>query len=412
MNSSNLEDSATKLNNFSFESGWSGSAFELQNGLLNENVASYMKCISDIKYYQQILEKREEYSAICDQIVALYREMDECAASHEVEGHTCICADTAQKILDLEKQRQDLRTKIVMLLSIFTDINPEIFIPDSDLRAEASKLVYLFDLNDLIDIYASGKLNPTPDGFGLFDMYNQYDENGNLIPYSGENYVNEQIEWVISQCRNEREIAVNISLLYAKLAADKGYSLTYENPGAQGGVDGWRVPVSGTTMYSYHENDIHKFNPNIMYDTNYNNVTQVQEGMDCCAWVSYTLNVATAKDPTVPNPQGFAYQGVNGLNGFGEQIAPSESQPGDIFIAPSPGNPQGHTGVIVSVEPNSSDPSKGTIVVCESGGLKSNYSVNEYTYWTSPSGSVTMHKGGTTFRNMDSVYSGEQVSVR
>ena len=56
MNSSNLEDSATKLNNFSFESGWSGSAFELQNGLLNENVASYMKCISDLRYYQQILD--------------------------------------------------------------------------------------------------------------------------------------------------------------------------------------------------------------------------------------------------------------------------------------------------------------------------------------------------------------------
>ena len=124
------------------------------------------------------------------------------------------------------------------------------------------------------------------------------------------------------------------------------------------------------------------------------------------------LNVATADNPGAPNPDGFAWKGVGGLNRFGVQVSSSEVKPGDIFFAPSTGNPTGHTGMIVSVEPNSSNPSKGTIVVCESGGLKSNYFVNEYTYWTSPSGSVTMHRGGTTFRNMDPVYSGEQVSVR
>lgn len=76
-------------------------------------------------------------------------------------------------------------------------------------------------------------------------------------------------------------------MLFAKLAADKGYFLTYENPVAQGGVDGWEVTIPGTSQYTYHTDG--KFDPSIVYDKNYNNVTQMEEGMDCCAWVSYSF---------------------------------------------------------------------------------------------------------------------------
>jgi hypothetical protein len=239
-------------------------------------------------------------------------------------------------------------------------------------------------------------------------MYNEYDENGQLIPYSGENYVNQQIANVVAQCRNEREIAVNVSLLFAKLAADKGYSLTYENPGAQGGVDGWEVTIPGTSQYTYHPDG--KFDPSIVYDKNYNNVTQMEEGMDCCAWVSYALNVATADNPAAPNPDGFAWKGVGGLNRIGEQVSSSEVKPGDIFIAPSTGNPTGHTGMIMRIEEDPNNPGTGKVVVAESGGSKSMYSINEYRYTTNPNGTITMLTGGTTFRNMDSIYSGEEVS--
>ena len=61
------------------------------------------------------------------------------------------------------------------------------------------------------------------------------------------------------------------------------------------------------------------YDPNMIYDKNYNNITQVQEGMDCSAWVSYLLNTATAENPTVPNPKGFHWEGVPVLYQFGEQ---------------------------------------------------------------------------------------------
>lgn len=409
MDTSKLNGDVTKINNLGFESIWNGSAYDAQSQYLTETMTDLNKCINDINDFNVILNLRDEYIKICDEISRLYSAINSCGVDHDDHESSCSCGEYAARIMELEKSRLALREKIIGLLSKFVGIDAELY-PPVDLNVQSSGFGYLFDVDWLIEIYSTpGALKPTPNGYGLFDMYNEYDADGNLIPYSGEKYVNEQIAWVVSQCSNEREVAVNVSLLFAKLAADKGYSLTYENEGAQGGLNWGKVNWDQSTgNYTYTENS--GFNPNIGYNQGYNNITQVEEGMDCCAWVSYALNVATADDPSVPNPSGFAWQGVGGLNTFGEPVSSSEVKPGDIFIAPSSGNPTGHTGMIIGIEEDPSNLGTGKVIIAESGGIKSAYSINEYNYTTNSDGTITMLSGGTIFRNMDSVYSGEEVS--
>ena len=408
MDTKGLNQNVTDITNLGFDKVWQGPSYETQSEELNELMTTLNDVIKQLDKFNGTLEKRDKYIEICKAIsnlVGLRSEYDPDKPDEKPQYNSYTTVINA-----LERDRVALRSEIISELSEYVGIDAEIS-PMMDLQTP--EIIYLFDYEKLADIYATpGALKPTPKEFGLFDMYNEYDENGNVIPYSGEKYVNEQIAWVVSHCRNKREIAVNVSLLFAKLAADKGYALTYENSGAQGGPGGWVNAIDGTSQYTYHPKDIHGYDPNIVYDKKYNNITQVQEGMDCCAWVSYILNVATADDPTIPNPTGFAWRGVGGLDRFGTQVSPSDVKPGDIFIAPSPGNSKGHTGTIISIEEDLNNPGKGTITVAESGGRYSHYSINEYTYTTNPDGSINMLRGGTVLRNMDSVYNGEEVSKR
>lgn len=410
MDTSKMNSGVTNINNLGFSSIWSGTAYEAQSEYLTETMIKLNKCINDINDFNDILDLRDQYVEICDQISRLYVAIRSCSVDHDDPESRCSCGANYAKIAKLERQRLVLRNKIIGLLGKFVGVDAELY-PAIDLSIESTDFKYLFDVDALLEIYSTpGALKPTPDNYGLFDMYNEYDENGNLIPYSGEKYVNDQIAWVVSQCRNEREIAVNVSLLFAKLAADKGYSLTYENDGAQGGLNWGKVNWDQSTgNYTYKDGS--GFDPSIGYNQGYNNVTQMEEGMDCCAWVSYALNVAIADDPTAPNPTGFAWQGVGGLNKFGEPVSSSETQPGDIFIAPSQGTPYGHTGMIVSIEEDPNNPGTGTVVIAESGGIKSAYSINQYSYTTDENGKISMLRDGTVFRNMDSVYNGEEVST-
>ena len=67
---------------------------------------------------------------------------------------------------------------------------------------------------------------------------------------------------------------------------------------------------------------------------------------------------------------------------------------------------------LFGMEVESNKPGTGKIIIAESGGIKSTYSINEYSYITNSDGTITMLSGGTILRSMDSVYSGEEVSPR
>lgn len=411
MDTSKLNASVTSINKLGFNQIWSGSAYEVQNEQLISTMTKLNECISDINYYDLILQKKDKYVELCAQLAKLYSSRASCASSHTKEQNESgcgTCASYTAEIVKKEAERKELRAEIIGMLSKFSGIDVEIAEP-ADLGAITDDVRILFDLDALVDVCKNGHLKGTSGRYGLFEMYNETDFEGNIIPGSGEKYVNEQIALIVSQCRNEREIAVNVGLLMTKLAADKGYYLTYENNGAQGGIDGWVNNLEGS-KYTYHEKNAAGFDTSIIYDKKYNNITQMQEGMDCCAIVSYLLNVATASDPTAPNPTGFAWEGVGGLDNYGEQVTSSQVKPGDIFIAPSEENPKGHTGMVAAINEDPNKPGYGTITIIESGGIKNALSVNVYTYTPGPDGKIMMNSKVTTLRNYDSVYSGKEVS--
>ena len=422
MDTSKMNSCVTNINNLGFDSIWSGSAYEAQSQQLTDTMNKLNQCISDLNDFDVILTKRDEYIQICTTLSDLYSQRAGCQSGHgeEEEKNGCgNCSYLNGQINTYEKKRQDLRTEIIGLLAQFVGIDAEILPPMDLSNIDDGNIDYFVDVDKILAIYSRpGGLAHLSGSPSLFDLYNEYDANGNVIPYSGEKYVNEQIALVVSQCSSEREIAVNVSLKLLELAGDKGYCLTYENPGAQGGIDGWINSIDGTNQYTYHPEDDNGYDPSIVYNKDYNNITQMEEGMDCCAIVSYLLNVATADDPTAPNPTGFAWQGVDGLNNYGEPVPTSEVKPGDIFIAPSCDangnivNEYGHTGMVVAIYEDPNNPGHGTVIVAESGGTKTCYSLNQYTYSPDGNGQYKMHRASTEFRSMDSVYSGEQQSKR
>lgn len=414
MDTSGMNSCVTNINNLGFDSVWSGSAYEAQSQQLTDTMNKLNDCISDLNDFDVILTMRDEYIQICATLSDLYSQRAGCQSGHgeEEEKNGCgNCSYLTGQINTYEKKRQNLRNEIIRLLAQFVGIDAEI-LPPADLSVISDDVRILIDLDALVDVCASGTLRGTSGNYGLFQMYDQTDEFGNIIPNSGEKYVNEQIALIVSQCRNEREIAVNVGLLLTKLAADKGYYLTYENNGAQGGVDGWIEQVPGTNLYTYHPDDDNNFDTSIVYNKDYNNITQMQEGMDCCALVSYLVNVATAADPTVPNPEGYAWQGVGGVGSFGTPIDISQAKPGDVFVNGDDGAGTGHTGMIVAVEEDPNNPGYGKITIVESGGCKSALSVNVYSYYPGEDGKIIMNGKPTTIINYDSVYSGEEVSSK
>lgn len=414
MDTSGMNSCVTNINNLGFDSIWSGSAYEAQSQQLTDTMNKLNQCISDLNDFDVILTKRDEYIQICTTLSDLYSQRADCQNRHseDQDKYGCgNCSSLSTQIGEYETKRKELRKKIIGLLSKFVGIDAEI-LPPADLSVISDDVRILIDLDALVNVCASGNLRGTSGNYGLFQMYNQTDEFGNIIPNSGEKYVNEQIALIVSQCRNEREIAVNVGLLLTKLAADKGYYLTYENNGAQGGVDGWIEQVPGTNLYTYHPDDDNNFDTSIVYNKDYNNITQMQEGMDCCALVSYLVNVATAADPTVPNPEGYAWQGVGGVGSFGTPIDISQAKPGDVFVNGDDSSGTGHTGMIAAIEEDPNNPGYGKITIVESGGLKSALSVNVYSYYPGEDGKIIMNGKPTTIINYDSVYSGEEISSK
>lgn len=398
MDTSNLNSSVTKINTLGFNSIWKGAAYATQRDSLNDLMSKLNKAIEDVNKFDRVLDLKEQYIAICNKISSLYASMRNCdlTTNEGVSAYNSYSSQVSQQ----ESKRKNLREEILGILGQFTGIEAEIASMVNLNTSDGVKL--LFDIPALVDIYnrpGALALNST----GLFALYDQYDEEGKLIQ-SGEDYVNEQIRNITAQCTNGREAAVNVGLLLLQLAADKNVKLKYENEGANGGLNWGKITLdSNTKDYTYNEGS--GYNTDVIYNQAYNNITQMHEGMDCCAWVSYLVNVGASDDPGTVNPRGFEWKGVGGLNRCGTPVPPSEVQPGDIFIWGNEGNPTAHTGMVVSIQEDPDKPGTGTIVVSESGGRYSWLSLNEYTYTTNENGTINMGAhGGTILRDYTEIY--------
>lgn len=344
----------------------------------------------------------------------LYSTKSACESRHskEVKIVGCgKCVGYSSDIYKNEYDRRQLREEILTDLSVFEGIDVE-YAEMLDLSIN-SEVRILVDLDALLDMIALGKLAIAPDGYGLYDMYNEYDSEGNVIPGSGEKYVNLKIEEMFNLCDDPRERTVNIGLLLIEMAALKGYRLRYENKGASGDLYWGEINFDRETKnFTYNESS--GYNLDIVYNQDYNNINQIQDGSDCNAITCFLINTALS-NTYEQNPKKFSWQWVGGLAPYGEVIGPNDVKPGDIFIYEN----SAHTGTVVSLTENPEKPGTGTIVVIESGGIYAAgdgtawTGVNEYSYYTTKDGvSIVTHNDTTKLYNYDKVYSGEIVSSK
>ena len=398
MDTSKLNTSAQTIESLGFSQIWSGAAYDTQRKSLDDVMTKLKQAISDVDKFDNALDLKTKYIEVCNLLSSLYSSRSRCNTETE-EGRSSYNYYSSQ-ISAKEVERKEIREQIISILGTFAGIDVEVSgMVNLD---NGGDITVLFDVNKLLDIYKNhGSL--ALNSKGLFSLYDEYADDGTLIR-SGEDYVNDQIRIVTSQCSDGREAAVNVGLLLLQLAANKGVKIKYENEGAQGGLNWGLITFDKETKnYTYTEKS--GLNPNIVYNQDYNNITQIQEGSDCCAWVSYLVNVGASEDPGSNNPQGFHWEGVPGLNGFGKTIPVTEAKAGDVFLWGG-----GHTGMVIQVNENPDKPGTGTIIVAESGGVRRWLSLNEYTFNMSESGE-TFKMGtveGATIKDYTDVYNGTQ----
>ncbi len=132
MDTANMNTNVSNINNIRFSDVWTGSASEVQSDALDGFMQDLNKCIEDIALFDAILVLREMYIKICSEISKLSSQISACASSHgkEEEENGCgNCGALAAKIQELERQRKELREKIIGMLGQFSGINPEVAPP-------------------------------------------------------------------------------------------------------------------------------------------------------------------------------------------------------------------------------------------------------------------------------------------
>ena len=163
MDTSNMNTSVQKINSLGFTNIWSGSAYEAQSEQLTDTMSKLNQCIADVSEFDAILILKDLYVALCNRISQLSAAMASCASGHtkEEEDNGCsTCAKYAAEIEQKEKERKELREKIIALLGQFSGIDAEIADP-ADLSVDVNPDA-LQDVGDLEDITKTGVLNEVP----------------------------------------------------------------------------------------------------------------------------------------------------------------------------------------------------------------------------------------------------------
>ena len=164
MDTSNMNTSVQKINSLGFTNIWSGSAYEAQSEQLTDTMTKLNQCIADVSEFDAILLLKDLYVALCNRISQLSAAMASCASGHtkEQEDKGCsTCAAYAAEIVQKEKERKELREKIIALLGQFSGIDPEIA-PPADLTVDIDPTT--------MDDFEGPQLNP-----GEIPLYDQND---------------------------------------------------------------------------------------------------------------------------------------------------------------------------------------------------------------------------------------------
>lgn len=348
----------TDVKAISFDSIWSGSAHDGLTTTLNDVISKVEKQKSNIQKFAETLELLQKYKDRKEKISSLKNEYSRLADTDENRNAKI---NLSSLINTLSVSNAQLKTNIINSLSGFDSVSSEVEIVTYDPSVEDYGQ-FIVDVDSLVAAYANNRSTTNPDDplrmltkGSLYDYYNSYDENGNVIEGSGKAYV-EGLILDIQKKYSGRDAAVNSALAILQLAADKGIKLDYEHKGTSG------------------------YEP-------YVPTAQVASGVDCNPFVSWCVDKGVEG--------GFQWRPVGNFQSIGTKIDREDwntAKPGDLLSS------EGHIIMIVD-----NDPENGTFTIAHASGSTRGILIEEKPYTSFSSYSV---------RDMTAVYSGEEDTDR
>lgn len=353
----NLDNVQKKIGNLAFDLIWSGSSSTNLIGTLSTNVNRLEQEKAKLNGFFNALDLLEVYKSNKEKIRELKARL---LLIPDISKNSEERAGIQGQINQLEQENANLRSQIEGILSQITPIGTATSLVsyniDFDYITDIDSLVSAYKLNLTAEERAAGAipLVQLRDSATLSDFYNRVDENGNIIPNSGYEYITSVIS-TVQNTYSGREAAVNSALAMLKLAADKGVKLDYKHQGT---------------------------NSNPYVSTAY-----VVNGVDCNPWTSWVVDKGT--------PNGFQWRPVEGFHSVGETLTDwTNAQPGDVFVS------SGHVGIIIE-----NDPQNQEFVIAHASGTKIGIVLQTKTY-------SELQSGGYQIRDMTSVYDGTQNTDR
>lgn len=354
---SNYEDASSSLSavrNVSFDGVWSGSAYTTLTSDLSDtvdkadielkNYETFSEAMDLLNQYKEKDERVKELNTLKENVYVPDSKKDPdgySSAINKINSYT-------SEINTLENEKRTLRTSIESKLASITANSSDLSLVTfsvSDVNFDTD-----FDIESLYYMYNSGKLKMLSVGKSLYDYYDLYDENGNLIR-SGKDYV----EGVITDIQNKysgREAAVNSGLAILKLASDAGIKINYQHTGTSGQYP--YVPTSS-----------------------------VASGVDCNPYVSWCIDKGV--------DGGFQWRPVQNFTSIGSTIDYSSwgnALPGDVLAN------GGHVAMVLE---NNSE--TGEITYMHASGTSVGITITKRSY-------SSLKNDGYTIRDMSGVYDG------
>ena len=343
---SSISDTATNIESISFDSVWSGGAHDNLTSSLKTIIENLNTQDSNISSFCTGLILLQSYKDNKEKMETLQAALNYLPSGEEYASES---SSIQSQISSLSTTNSQLRTSITGLMNSISAASSA----DINLVSLNFDMEYLYEAQDLLDIYKSG-LKKLGDGVSLYSYYDQYDEDGNLI-VSGQDYV----EGIITNIQNNysgREAAVNCALAMLQLAADAGVKMDYEHKGTMG-IEPY-VPTS-----------------------------QVASGVDCNPFASWVVDKGTEG--------GFQWRPVGEFKSVGETLDDwTQAQPGDVFVS------NGHVGIIIE-----NDPETETFICAEASGSNVGIITQTRTY-------SSLKNNGYQIQDMTNVYNGTENTNR
>lgn len=348
-----MNGSLSGVKKLSFDGVWSGPAHDALTGSLDKTLANADTIEADLKTFSKAMNQLNKYKKNKEKIADLQLAISKITIPDDEKGAEeayAAIAELEKQIKALEDENKILRAEIEGLLSSIGSISSSVEAISYNFDSFDEYIKFIIDIYELKAIYEkSGALRMMGAGDSLYNYYNSYDENGNVIKGSGKAYV-EGIILDIQEKYSGREASVNSALAILQLAANAGIKINYEHAGTSG-YDPY-VPTSA-----------------------------VATGVDCNPFVSWCLDKGV--------PGGFQWRPVGNFTSIGTGYSDwTQAQPGDVLAN------GGHVSMIVE-----NDVETGTFVIAEASGSLAGIRMKSVSY-------QYLKGNGYTCRDMSQIYNG------